>query len=153
MSKLSVGLIEVRGLALAIEVCDSVLKSANVTLIGYEYAKGSGMTTIKVSGDVGAVKASIEAGKSVALNYNGLVSAHVIPRPTDDTEKLVYSNNNNIASDVKNNDKEKVKEIEPEKAEPEKIEEVIIVTESATIEPIFDNTQNIEPPKKAKKSR
>ena len=65
MSQRSLGLIETYGLLPAVEAADAAIKSANVELIGYEFAKGSGMTVVKVEGDVGAVKAAIAAASSL----------------------------------------------------------------------------------------
>ena len=81
----SLGLIEVRGLSCAIEVADAMVKAANVVLDELEAARGNGMMTVKVSGDVGAVRAAVEAGKATALSYGALVSADVIARPHEAT--------------------------------------------------------------------
>ena len=78
----SLGLVEVRGLSCAIEVADAMVKAANVVL---EAARGNGMMTVKVRGDVGAVRAAVEAGKVTASSYGALVSAHVIARPHEMT--------------------------------------------------------------------
>ena len=61
MSQLAIGIIETIGLAACIEAADVCVKSANVNLIGYELSKGGGMATLKIEGNVGAVKAAIEA--------------------------------------------------------------------------------------------
>lgn len=81
----SLGLIEVRGLSCAIEAADAMVKAANVVLDELEAARGSGMMTVKVSGDVGAVRAAVEAGKATALSYGALVSDDVIARPHEAT--------------------------------------------------------------------
>lgn len=81
----SLGLIKVRGLSCAIEVADAMVKAANVVLDELEAARGNGMMTVKVSGDVGAVRAAVEAGKATALSYGALVSADVIARPHEAT--------------------------------------------------------------------
>ncbi len=86
--KQAVGLVEVKGLASAINVVDTMLKVATVTLLGLEKAKGNGWMTIQVMGDVGAVKASVDAGKSVSMEQDSYVSSLVIPRPADNLEKL-----------------------------------------------------------------
>ncbi len=78
----SLGLVEVKGLCSAIETADVMVKAANVTLVELEAARGSGMMTIKVIGDVGAVKAAVEAGRASALADESLVSVDVIARPT-----------------------------------------------------------------------
>ena len=81
MVKNSLGLIEVVGLAAALEAADAALKSANIELIGYEFTKGGGLVLVKICGDVGAVKAGVEAGRTAASKVNKVWSTHVIPRP------------------------------------------------------------------------
>lgn len=89
MSQKSLGLIETYGLLAGIEAADAAVKSANVQLIGYEFAKGSGMTTIKVEGDVGAVKAAIAAAQVSVEKIGRVASVKVIPRPAEGLEMLV----------------------------------------------------------------
>lgn len=84
----ALGLIETKGLVGAIEAADAMTKSANVVLIGYEKI-GSGLVTVMVRGDVGAVKASVDAGAAAAEKVGHLVSKHVIPRPHTDVEKIL----------------------------------------------------------------
>ncbi len=84
----ALGLIETKGLVGAIEAADAMTKSANVELIGYEKI-GSGLVTVMVRGDVGAVKAAVEAGSAAADRVGEVVSTHVIPRPHVDTEKII----------------------------------------------------------------
>lgn len=81
----SLGLVEVKGLSSAIETADVMVKAANVTLVELEAARGSGMMTIKVVGDVGAVKAAVEAGRAAAAACGDLVSVDVIARPNPST--------------------------------------------------------------------
>ncbi|OOM77626.1 BMC domain-containing protein [Clostridium sp. BL-8] len=88
MSNEALGMIETKGLVGAIEAADAMTKAANVALIGYEKI-GSGLVTVMVRGDVGAVKASVDAGVAAARNVGEVVSQHVIPRPHTDTEKLL----------------------------------------------------------------
>ncbi|HWQ76539.1 MAG TPA: propanediol utilization microcompartment protein PduA, partial [Syntrophomonas sp.] len=71
-----------------IEAADAMSKSANVALVGYEKI-GSGLVTVMVRGDVGAVKAATDAGSAAAAKVGEVVSVHVIPRPHTDTEKLL----------------------------------------------------------------
>lgn len=85
----ALGLIEAIGLATAYEAADAAVKSANVTLLGFEPAKGDGMHTIKVAGDVGAVKAAVEAATAAAARGRGVFSATVIARPADSIEPLI----------------------------------------------------------------
>ncbi len=87
----ALGMIETKGLVGAIEAADAMTKSANVTLIGYEKI-GSGLVTVMVRGDVGAVKASVDAGAAAAEKVGEIVSQHVIPRPHTDVEKILPKN-------------------------------------------------------------
>lgn len=84
----ALGMIETRGLVAAIEAADAMVKAANVHLIGREQV-GSGLVTVIVRGDVGAVKAATEAGASAATRVGELVSVHVIPRPHSDVEAIL----------------------------------------------------------------
>lgn len=84
----ALGLVETKGLVGAIEAADAMTKSANVTLIGSEKI-GSGLVTVMVRGDVGAVKAAVDAGSTAAARVGELVACHVIPRPHTDVEKLL----------------------------------------------------------------
>ena len=86
----AIGFIETRGLTAAIEAADNMLKSAHVELVGMEKI-GSGLVTIIVQGDVGAVKAATEAGSESAGALGELVAVHVIPRPHDNVAKLLPS--------------------------------------------------------------
>lgn len=89
MGQISLGLIETIGLVAAIEAADTAVKSANVTLVGYELAKGSGMTTVKIEGDVGAVKSAVSAAAASAAKVGRVVSTHVISRPADGMGKMI----------------------------------------------------------------
>ena len=84
----SLGMIETKGLIGAIEAADAMVKSANVQLVGKEQV-GGGLVTVMVRGDVGAVKASVEAGGAAAKRVGELVSVHVIPRPHGDVEMIL----------------------------------------------------------------
>lgn len=84
----SLGLIETRGLTAAIEAADAMLKAANVEIVGTEKI-GSGLVTVIVKGDVGAVKAATEVGAEAASRIGELVAVHVIPRPHGDLGKLL----------------------------------------------------------------
>ena len=88
MAQESLGLIETRGLTAAIEAADAMTKSAEVTLVGTEKI-GSGLVTVMVRGDVGAVKAAVESGSEAASRLGELVATHVIPRPHADVEKIL----------------------------------------------------------------
>lgn len=84
----AIGLIETMGLVGAIEALDAALKAANVTLIRKEKSTG-GMVTIIVTGDVGAVRAAIDAGASAAKRVGQLVSYHLIPRLSKEVDGLL----------------------------------------------------------------
>ncbi|GAB2323552.1 propanediol utilization microcompartment protein PduA [Alkalibacterium sp. m-11] len=84
----ALGMIETKGLVAAIEAADAMVKAANVSLEGYEKI-GSGLVTVMVRGDVGAVKAATDAGAAAARSVGELVSTHVIPRPHNDVEKII----------------------------------------------------------------
>jgi microcompartment protein CcmL/EutN len=84
----ALGMVETKGLVGAIEAADAMVKSANVTLVGYEKI-GSGLVTVLVRGDVGAVKAATDSGASAAQKVGELISVHVIPRPHTDIEKIL----------------------------------------------------------------
>ena len=84
----ALGLIETRGLIASIEAADAMLKAANVVLVGTEKI-GSGLVSVMVRGDVGAVKAAVEAGESAASKLGELVATHVIPRPHSDVENIL----------------------------------------------------------------
>jgi ethanolamine utilization protein EutM len=86
--KQALGMVETKGLVAAIEAADAMVKAANVTLEGKEKI-GSGLVTVIVRGDVGAVKASVEAGAAAAKRVGELYSVHVIPSPHEDVESLL----------------------------------------------------------------
>ncbi len=88
MESKALGLIETKGLVACIEAGDAMVKAANVQMIGIEQI-GGGFVTVVVEGDVGAVKAAVDAGAAAAKRVGELVSVHVIPRPDASTEKLV----------------------------------------------------------------
>lgn len=83
------GLIETVGLAPAVEAADTMVKAANVELVGYELTRGGGMVLVKIRGDVGSVKAAASAGVAAASRVGKVVSTHVIPRPHPEVEPLI----------------------------------------------------------------
>jgi hypothetical protein len=89
MLKQCLGTIEVIGLTAALEAADTACKAADVTLLGYEATDGMGMVAVKVLGQVGAVKAAIDAAKFAAGKVNKVVSTSVIPRPNEQIEPIV----------------------------------------------------------------
>ena len=88
MGQQALGMLETRGLVAAIEGADAMVKAANVELVGTEKI-GSGLVTVMVRGDVGAVKAAVEAGSEVASKLGEIVAVHVIPRPHSTVESIL----------------------------------------------------------------
>lgn len=84
----ALGMVETRGLVASIEAADAMLKAANVVLVGTEKI-GSGLVSVMVRGDVGAVKAAVEAGSATASKLGEVIAVHVIPRPHGDVEKIL----------------------------------------------------------------
>ncbi|MFZ1292360.1 MAG: BMC domain-containing protein [Melioribacteraceae bacterium] len=135
----SLGLIETKGLVAAIEAADAMVKAANVKIIGKEKVTGA-LILIKIVGDTAAVKSAVDAGAAAAQRVGELVSAHVIPRPDDEVDKIIYDNsvletddskNEIVKSEVEINTLTKVEEKkETEKPkELENIENKVILSE------------------------
>ena len=86
--KIALGMIETRGLIGSIEAADAMVKAADVTLIGKVHV-GGGLVTVMVRGEVGAVKAAVDAGAAAAQRVGNLISQHVIPRPHNEVEGIL----------------------------------------------------------------
>ncbi len=84
----ALGMVETKGLIGSIEAADAMVKTANVVLIGREYIE-AGLVTVLVRGDVGAVKAAIDAGAAAARRVGELVSVHIIPSPDSGVEEIL----------------------------------------------------------------
>jgi len=84
----ALGLIETRGLVAAIEAADAMVKAAKVTFLGRQKVKG-GLVAVMVAGDVGAVKAAVDAGAAACQRIGEMVSVHVIPRPHGDIDAII----------------------------------------------------------------
>ncbi|HWQ41614.1 MAG TPA: BMC domain-containing protein [Desulfosporosinus sp.] len=97
-SVIALGMIETKGLIPAIEAADQMLKAANVTLCGKEHVSG-GLVAVMVRGDVGAVKAAVDAGAAAAQRVGELLSVHVIPRPHQDVEYILPVEDNKSYGD------------------------------------------------------
>lgn len=150
----ALGLIETKGLIAAIEGADAMLKAANVNLLERTYV-GGGLVSIVVTGDVGAVKAAVEAGEAAVkkIDNASLVSGHVIPRPHEDLENIIISvapvkNGDTLAADsVKTESKEEKKfvTIEEDTAKiPAVIEEAVIeIIEKAVAEIIEEDIAEV----------
>ncbi len=88
---LALGLIETKGLVGAIEAADAMAKAADVKIISKEKVTGA-LVIIKIMGETAAVKASVDAGSAAAQRVGQLVSAHVIPRPDDQIDAIIFDN-------------------------------------------------------------
>ena len=78
----AIGLIETKGLLGLVEATDAMAKAANVNIVK-RVSVGGGLVTTVVSGDVGSVRAAVEAGANAASQVGELVGSHVIPRPAE----------------------------------------------------------------------
>ena len=99
MTQDALGMIETRGLVGSIEAADAMVKAANVSLVGQRLI-GGGLVTVMVRGDVGAVKAAVDAGSAAAAGVGDVVSTHVIPRPHTDTERILPHCNKGEALEI-----------------------------------------------------
>ena len=90
MRQEALGMIETLGLVTAIEAADAMAKAANVLLIGYENV-GSGLITVMVRGDVGAVKAAVDAGVCASQKIGEIISTQVIARPHTDIDHILVN--------------------------------------------------------------
>ena len=97
MDEKALGLVETKGLVGAIEAADTMVKTANVQLIGIENTIAA-LLTVKVVGETGAVKAAVDAGAAAADKIGELIACHVIPRPHDDVESIIYNQSDEINS-------------------------------------------------------
>ncbi len=86
--QIALGMIETRGIAAAIEAADAMVKAANVSLAGQEKV-GGGLVAMFVRGEVGAVKAAVDAGAVAANKVGEVIAVHVIPRPAEDLESII----------------------------------------------------------------
>lgn len=146
----ALGLIETKGLLAAVEAADTMVKSADVSIIEKTYV-GGGLVTISVTGDVGAVKASIEAGVAAVkkLDEGFLVSEHVIPRPHEELESIIGPNT--PPQDPSSNDNtENVEDADDtEKVENTKAVDSVEDTESVEVTKDIVDVKNVENTKKA----
>lgn len=104
MADKSIGFIETFGLAACVAAADAAVKSANVKLLGFEYARGGGMCTVKVEGNVGACKAAVEAGKKAAESVQGSLSGTksvlLKARPAPSMRKLLVDNRETVGGEI-----------------------------------------------------
>lgn len=129
MVKNALGLIETVGLIAAVEAADAAVKAANIELVGYELTRGSGLVVIKLFGDVGAVKAAVEAGRIAASKIGKVWATHVIPRPHTELEGILLTKDT-----VGLSKKESALRVETEKSAVEMINEVPSIEQSIAIE-------------------
>ncbi|WP_294706650.1 BMC domain-containing protein [uncultured Fusobacterium sp.] len=127
----SLGLIEVVGLVGAIEAADTAVKAANVRVIDYELTKGGGMVTVKIEGEVSAVKAAVDAAVMAAERLTTVVSHLVIARPSEEVAKMVEV-------------EELVPEEETAPVVEEKAPEVIEKVEEKPVEEVSEDADSIK---------
>lgn len=109
----AIGMLETLGLIPAIEAADSMAKAANVSLKG-KYIVGGGLVTIIVEGDVGAVRAAVDAGSDSASRVGQVLSTHIIPRPHNEVGAILENSSNNM-NPIKDDDNLAIKVLEEEK--------------------------------------
>ncbi len=114
----ALGLIEVIGIVSAITTLDAMLKAAQVKRLSVEKVKG-GLVAVLVTGDVGAVRAAVDAGLAVAQTLGTVVSHHVIPRPAEMTEWILAPTDPEPTKDKGHRDKLEKQEVQPEGQTPE----------------------------------
>lgn len=131
----SLGLIEVVGLVGAIEAADTAVKAANVRVIDYELTKGGGMVTVKIEGEVSAVKAAVDAAVMAAERLTTVVSQLVIARPSEEVAKMVE-----VEELVP---EEETAPVVEEKA-PEVIEKVEEVEEVKPVEAVVESSDSVK---------
>ena len=137
------GFIETFGLAACVAAADAAVKSANVKLLGYEYAKGGGMCTVKVEGNVGACRAAIAAGKKAAEAVNGSLSGTkstlLKARPADGMRELLVDNRETVGGEIA------LAEGYRPKGDTKKPVLVKVVTEEAPEPPVVEEPEEEEP--------
>ena len=97
MPQQALGMVETKGLVALIEASDAMMKSANVTMIGWDKV-GSGMVTSFVVGDVAAVKAAVDAGAAAAGKIGQVIGVHIIARPHDELTAMMPKKKNNVGA-------------------------------------------------------
>lgn len=137
------GFIEMRGLTAAITAADIALKAANVELIGLELTRGMGYAVVKIQGDVGAVKAAVDAATSAPETVNYFVAKDVIARPSKDLDKLMYT------EETQGLEKEEAK---PKETEESKEQEEVKAQEADASEEVSEETKDSEEKEEADSS-
>lgn len=118
----ALGLVETKGLIGAIEAADAMVKTAHVILLGKERTDPA-MITVKIIGETAAVKSAVEAGATAAQRVGQLISKHVIPRPAEGMEMLIYAKTARSEEEVRElltgeSEAERLEEVEPKPEEP-----------------------------------
>ena len=149
----SLGLVETRGISTAIQVADVMVKAANVKILELENSRGSGYMTVKIVGDVGAVKAAVQAAKAEGMRVGNLVSASVIARPSDGmatlfcNPKVPYQSvNKKPIPQAWEDEKPKAKKVEAKKDEPKKAEPVKAEVKKAEAPKVEPKKEEIKKP-------
>ena len=148
--QLALGLIETKGLIGAIEAADAMVKAANVKLISKEKITAA-LVTVKIIGEVAAVKSAVDAGAAAAQRVGQLVSAHVIPRPDDQLDDIIIFTSRILQQPKTEIKKQKAKtdkainqesffDSEKEQSVVEKVEENVIETEDIPVVPVSEKT-------------
>ena len=136
--QLALGLIETKGLIGAIEAADAMVKAANVKLVGKEKITAA-LVTVKIIGEVAAVKSAVDAGAAAAQRVGQLVSAHVIPRPDDQLESIIYYSS--LSPELETKEASKKTRTAAVKTVTEVIEEKIEENEDVIENNLFDNLE------------
>ena len=130
----ALGMIDTRGLVAAIEAADAMVKAANVTLTRKEEV-GGGLVTVMVRGDVGAVKAAVDAGAAAAERVGELISIHVIPRPHEELEWILTDPDPGAAPKAPEDDSDAEEEepVQTEQAAAEAKKTEVTIEEAAAV--------------------
>lgn len=142
--QLALGLIETKGLIGAIEAADAMVKAANVKLVSKEKITAA-LVTVKIIGEVAAVKSAVDAGATAAQRVGQLISAHVIPRPDDQLEEIIYYSS--LTSEVKEKKKTGDTETSAEEVPDQISNEVVTEEETAS------KTDVVEKPKRQRERK
>ena len=153
----SLGLVETRGISTAIQVADVMVKAANVKILELENSRGSGYMTVKIVGDVGAVKAAVQAAKAEGMRIGNLVSASVIARPSDGMASLFcnpkvpyQSVNKKPIPQAWEDEKPKAKKVEAKKDEPKKAEPAKAEVKKAEAPKVEPKKEEVKKPEEKK---
>ncbi|WP_334139255.1 BMC domain-containing protein [Thermovirga lienii] len=147
-SHAALGFIETVGLAAAIEAADAACKTANVKLVGRENSKGNGMITIKIKGDVSAVKSALLSAHAAASKVNKVVSVSIIPRPGAGLEPVMVYNKETELDESPTC----VEEEKKQKAQPKEEQRTTELPESST-EAEEEKKQKAKPQEGAEKEQ